>query len=411
MPDFQYTAREITGKQVTGMLSAAGEQDALATLGNRGLFPLRVDLAETAKAQARYTGRRIPARVLAMFYSQLADLLKSGVPLLRSLELLNRQAHSPALQVVLEDIRGEVADGTRLAEAMRRHPKAFNELAVSMVRAGEEGGFLEDVLKRIAAFTEHQQELKNRVTGAMIYPLFLFGIGGIIVVAMVGFFVPKFEPIFSQMEEKGNLPWATTTLMSLSDIVGGKVGLLILAGIIAVAFAIHRYITTTDAGRLLFDRFRLSGLTLGGRTFGFGPIVRSLAIARFCRILGTLLHNGVPILQSLRIAKDATGNVILSQAISEAADNVSAGKSLAKPLSASKQFPEEVVEMISVGEEANNLEQVLIDISDNMERHTNRQLELFVKMLEPVMLTLIAGIVLFLVLALMLPILQSSSLG
>ncbi len=410
MPDFQYIARELSGKQVTGTLSATGEADALASLAGRGLFPVRVDLAAESKAQQRYSGRRVSGRVLAIFYSQLADLLKSGVPLLRSLELLNRQAHAPALKSVLDDIRADVADGTRLAEAMRRHPKAFNELAVSMVRAGEEGGFMEDVLKRIAAFTEHQQELQSRVVGAMVYPLFLLGMGTAIVVGMVGFFVPKFQPIFDQMDERGNLPAATTALMSLSEFVGGLGGLVLLAAVVGLVFSIYWYVTTTEEGRLRWDRFRLSGLTLGGKTFGLGPLVRSLAIARFCRILGTLLHNGVPILQSLRIAKDATGNLVLSQAIGEAADSISTGKSLAKPLAASGQFPEEVVEMISVGEEANNLEQVLIDIAENMERHTNRQLELFVRMLEPVMLTLIAGIILFLVIALMLPILQSSGI-
>ncbi|MGC1272521.1 MAG: type II secretion system F family protein [Planctomycetaceae bacterium] len=410
MPDFQYIARELSGRQVTGTLSATGEADALASLAGRGLFPVRVDLAEEAKAQQRHSGRRVGARYLAIFYSQLADLLKSGVPLLRSLELLHKQTHVPALRAVLDDVRADVADGTRLAEAMRRHPKAFNELAVSMVRAGEEGGFMEDVLKRIAAFTEHQQELQSRVVGAMVYPLFLLGMGTAIVIGMVGFFVPKFQPIFDQMDERGNLPAATTALMSLSEFVGGKGGLLLFAAVVGGGFALYRYITTTEEGRLRWDAFRLSGLKFGGRTFGLGPIVRSLAIARFCRILGTLLHNGVPILQSLRIAKDATGNLILSRAIGEAADSVSTGKSLAKPLSSSGQFPEEVVEMISVGEEANNLEQVLIDIAENMERHTNRQLELFVRMLEPVMLTLIAGVILFLVIALMLPILQSSGI-
>jgi general secretion pathway protein F len=409
MPDFQYIARELSGRQVTGTLSATGEADALAALAGRGLFPVRIDLAAEAKVQARHSGRRVGARHLAMFYNQLADLLKSGVPLLRSLELLNRQTHVPALKATLDDVRAEVADGTRLAEAMRRHPKTFNELAVSMVRAGEEGGFIEDVLKRIAAFTEHQQELRSRVVGAMVYPLFLLGMGTAIVIGMIGFFVPKFQPIFDQMAERGNLPWATTTLMSLSDFVSGKGGLVLLVVLAGGGYALYRYITTTEEGRLRYDRFRLSGLRIGGgRTIGLGPLVRSLAIARFCRILGTLLHNGVPILQSLRIAKDATGNLVLSGAIAEAADSVSTGKSLAKPLAASGQFPEEVVEMISVGEEANNLEQVLIDIAENMERNTNRQLELFVRMLEPVMLTLIAGIILFLVIALMLPILQSS---
>lgn len=410
MPDFQYIARELSGRQVTGVLAANGEQDALAALAGRGLFPLRVDLAAAAKAQQRHSGRRVGARYLAAFYSQLADLLKSGVPLLRSLELLHRQTSTPALKAVLDDVRGEVADGTRLAEAMRRHPKAFNELAVSMVRAGEEGGFMEDVLKRIAAFTEHQQELKSRVTGAMVYPLFLLGMGTAIVGGMIGFFVPKFQPIFDQMSQRGSLPWATTALISLSHVVGGWPGLFIIIAAAALAHLIHRYVTTTDEGRLLWDRFRLSGLKVGNVSFGFGPIVRSLAIARFCRILGTLLHNGVPILQSLRIAKDATGNVVLSQAIAKAADSISTGKSLARPLGASGQFPEDVIEMIAVGEEANNLEQVLIDIAENMERHTNRQLELFVRMLEPVMLSLIAGVILFLVIALMLPILQSSGI-
>lgn len=410
MPDFQYIARELSGRQVTGVLSANGEADALASLAGRGLFPLRVDLAAEAKAQQRAVSRRVSPRHLSAFYSQLADLLKSGVPLLRSLELLHRQTRVPALRAVLDDVRAEVADGTRLAEAMRRHPKAFGELAVSMIRAGEEGGFMEDVLKRIAAFTEHQQELKSRVTGAMIYPLFLLGMGTAIVVGMIGFFVPKFQPIFDQMSQRGSLPWATTALISLSEIVGGWTGFLVAAALATAGYLIHRHVTTTEQGRLLWDRFRLSGLTIRGKSFGVGPIVRSLAVARFCRILGTLLHNGVPILQSLRIAKDATGNLVLSRAIGEAADSISTGKSLAKPLAASGQFPEEVVEMIAVGEEANNLEQVLVDIAENMERHTNRQLELFVRMLEPVMLSLIAGVILFLVIALMLPILQSSGI-
>src|SRR5690606_34372099 len=155
----------------------------------------------------------------------------------------------------------------------------------------EEGGFVEDVLKRIAAFTEHQQDLQSRVVGAMVYPLFLFGIGGLIVILMVGFFVPKFQPIFDQMSSRGSLPLATTILMSMSDFVGGIGGAVALVAFIVAAILIYRYVTTTESGRLMFDRFRLSGIRVGRKTFGFGPIVRSLAIARFCRILGTLLHN------------------------------------------------------------------------------------------------------------------------
>ncbi|MGH7200288.1 MAG: type II secretion system F family protein [Planctomycetaceae bacterium] len=399
MPDFQYIARELSGQQVNGVLSAASQQDALAALATRNLFPVSIDLAEQEKKEQKRVGRRVRARHLAVFYSQLADLLKSGVPLLRSLDLLERQTSNGTLKHVLGEVRDEVADGTPLAEAMRRHPKVFSELSVGMVRAGEEGSFLEDVLKRIAAFTEHQENLKSRVIGAMVYPAFLLVMGTAIVAAMLVFFVPKFDPIFERMEARGGLPGPTIVLMALSESVQKYwVFMALIGGIGALVF--WQYLKT-DEGRLRYDTVRL-------RLYGLGPVVRSLAISRFCRILGTLLRNGVPILTSLRIAKDATGNRVLAAAIDQASDSVSAGKSLAPPLAHSKEFPEEIVEMIAVGEEANNLEQVLIDIAENMENRTHRQLDLFVRMLEPVMLTVMAGIILFVVIALMLPILQSS---
>lgn len=408
MPEFQYIARELSGQQVTGVVTAGSEQEALGSLSARQLFPVRIDLAEEAIAQQKQIARRVPPRQLSVFYTQLADLLRSGVPLLRSLELLERKTVQPGMRGVIEDVREQVAEGSRLADAMRRHPKIFSQLALSMIHAGEEGSFLEDVLKRIAAFTDHQEALKSRVVGAMVYPMFLLGMGTLIVAGMLIFFVPKFAPIFERMSERGQLPTPTLILMGASDWLqsyGWLLAILIGGG----GYMAWQWLQTAE-GRHRFDRFRISMLKIGPIQIGFGDIVRSLAIARFCRILGTLLRNGVPILQSLRIAKDASGNQVLSTAIGEAADSVSTGKSLAGPLSVSGEFPEEVVEMISVGEEANNLEQVLIDIADNMERLTNRRLEMFVRMLEPVMLTLMAGIILFVVIALLLPILQSSGI-
>jgi general secretion pathway protein F/type IV pilus assembly protein PilC len=401
MPDFQYTARGLSGDQVTGVISATTQQDALSTLAQRELFPISVDLADTAKAQQKYVGRRVKPRVLAVFYAQLADLLKSGVPLLRSLELLHEQSVSPALQLVLEDVKAQVADGTPLFESMKRHPKCFSELVVSMIRAGEEGGFLEDVLKRVAGFTEHQEDLKGRVIGAMVYPVFLLIFGGVIVAVLLVYFVPKFEPIFSRMSERGTLPWATTTLLSFSE-AAQQYWIVGLVGMVLAYFGLQ-YAAGTPEGRRWIDQARI-------RVYGIGRILKSLSIARFCRILGTLLHNGVPILQSLRIAKDATGNVILADAIETAADSVSEGKSLAKPLAAGGQFPKEIVEMISVGEESNNLEEVLINVADNLERRTNRELDVAVRMLEPLLLLVMAAIVLFVVIALLLPIMQSSGL-
>ncbi|MFG0333606.1 MAG: type II secretion system F family protein [Maioricimonas sp. JB049] len=399
MPDYQYTARELSGQQVDGVLSATSQHDALATLASRQLFPIRIDLAESSRAQQKHVGRRVGARQLAVFYSQLADLLKSGVPLLRALDLLERQVSSQALKVVLEEVRDQVADGTRLYEAMQQHPRAFNELVISMVRAGEEGGFLEEVLKRIAAFTEHQEDLKGRVVGAMVYPAFLLTFGTLMIAILMIRFVPNFAPLFERMIERGTLPWATSSLLAISESVQ-QYWLIAVLAIGGLIFALN-HLLQSEQGRWQVDRFRLTAP-------GMGRIVRSLATARFCRVLGTLLHNGVPILQSLRIAKDATGNAVLKKAISEAADNISTGKSLARPLAASGEFSDEIVEMISVGEEANNLENVLIDIADNLERRTNRELDLSVRMLEPIMLLVMALVVLYVVIALLLPIMQSS---
>lgn len=401
MPDYNYIARELTGQQTTGVLTAGTEREALGQLAARNLFPLEIRVAESTKKQEASKRRRVGGRTLAVFYTQLADLLRAGVPLLRSITILERQTRNLTLKTVVQEIRDDVADGTRLAEAMRKHPSVFSELAISMVRAGEEGSFLEDTLTRIATFTEHQEDLKGRVIGALIYPAILVVLGTIIVAAMMIYFVPQFEPTFASLREAGQLPWATTALVGLSDTLRNY-GWLILLALVGGGFALQRSLQTA-AGKRRLDLFRLN-------MYGLGQVTRSLGIARFCRVLGTLLHNGVPLLASLKIAKDASGNMILSEAIGAAAEQVSSGKSLAQPLSTSQQFPTDVIEMIAVGEEANNLEQVLINVADKMERTTNRQLDLVVRLLEPAMLVVMAGVILFVVIALMLPILKTSSL-
>ena len=399
MPDFDYTARELSGKQVTGTLSAATEQDALSALAGRSLFPLRVAMSASTKKQVAAGSKRVALRHLTVFYNQLADLLRSGVPLLRSLQLLEDQTSNPSLKYVIQDVREQVADGTRLNDAMRRHPKAFNYLTVSMVKAGEEGSFLEEVLARIAMFNDHQEELRGRVTGAMVYPLFLMTVGTGIVSIMMIWFVPKFAAIFERMRSQGTLPWATTTLLSISDFLQQWWMFMVLTAVGAVVGIVY-YSGTPDGGRNM-DRIKL-------KIPGLGRILQNLAVARFCRMLGTLLKNGVPILQSLRIAKDASGNVILSEAIGNAADNVSSGQSLAVPLRASGQFSKDLVEMIAVGEESNNLENVLIGVADNLEKRTSRRIDMVVRMLEPLLLLVMAAVVTFVIAALLLPVLNLS---
>ena len=399
MPEFSYEALGVTGIRTKGDLVAASEREVMAMLDARGLFPVRI-VAKKPLASGQKGYSRVSSRHLATLYSQLADLLHSGVPLLRSLDILERQSSSAALGEVLREIRAQVADGTSLADSMAKHPRVFDELAISMIRAGQEGGFLEDVLRRIADFTEHQEDLKAKVTGALAYPVFLAVVGFVVLNVLVIFFVPQFEPLFKKLEEKGELPLLTTFIVGLSHVM--QKYLLIVLAVGAGLFYLFRRWAASDSGRRQLDAFRL-------RVPGAGKIFLNLAISRFSRILGTMLHNGIPILQALRIAKDSTGNKVLADAIDKAAENVKGGDRLAEPLAACKYFPRDVIEIVAVGEESNNLEKVLIDIAEGLEKRTSRQLELFVRLLEPVMLLVMAVLTLIVVSGLLLPVFKMSS--
>lgn len=400
MPDYAYEAMGAAGDRTSGTLTANNERDAVAMLDARGLFPVKVQAS--ASASAAHWGRKVRSKHLTTLYSQIADLLHSGVPLLRSLELMERQTSQPALKETLRDIRADVAEGTSLADAMNKHPRAFNELTVSMVRAGQEGGFLEDVLKRIAVFNEQQEDLKSQVIGSLVYPIVLAVVGFIVLNVLVIFFVPKFEPIFKKLQEKDQLPALTTGLLAFSHALQNY-GVFILLGVVAVLWFIRRW-SRTEHGRYRVDGWRL-------RIPVVGAIYRNLALARFTRILGTLMHNGIPILQSLRISKDSTGNKVLAEAIDKSADNVTAGEKLAAPLAVNSHFPRDLVEMIAVAEEANTLETVLVHIADGLEKRTRRSLEIFVRLLEPMMLLVMGGATLIVVLGLLLPVFKISSVA
>jgi len=256
------------------------------------------------------------------------------------------------------------------------------------------------VLKRIADFTEHQEDLKAKVVGALAYPVFLAVVGFLVLNALVIFFVPRFEPIFKKLEESGDLPGITLILMGTSHFLQQQGWWVVILAIVGVV--VFRRWAATERGRLVVDTWRL-------HIPAAGTIYLHLALSRFTRILGTLLHNGIPILQSLKIAKDSTGNRVLTQAISDAGENIRAGDSLAAPLAACKHFPRDIVEMMAVGEESNNLETVLTDIAEGLEKRTARQLELFVRLLEPVMLLVMAAITLVVVAGLLLPVFKMSS--
>jgi type II secretory pathway component PulF len=399
MPDFAYIARSNTGQRVTGTLTAPNERDVLSTLMAKSLFPIEV---KAAAASVTIGGTRIKPQLMATTYGQLAGLLRSGVPLLRSLAVLRDQSSHRGLKEVLTQVHARVEEGTTLADAMLRHPKAFSEMATNMIRAGGEGGFLEDALERVAVFTEQQEDLKSRTIGAVAYPIFLGVIGTIVVTVLIVFFVPMFEPLFAQLKARGQLPAITEWLLAVSATLGSPWSLIPLAALVFGVVWLRTRLQT-DEGRLASDQFKL-------RVPMVGKIYLSMAVSRFCRVLGTLLHNGVPILRSLEISSQATGNRVLGNAISKAAENISSGQTLAAPLAASGHFPPDMVEMIAVAEESNSLETVLINMADQLERRTWRQLDLFVRFLEPVMLLVLAGVVLVVAIGLLLPVMKMSSI-
>src|SRR6185503_11907146 len=236
MPDFAYIARDMAGQKVTGTLSAATEREVLGILSGRSLFPVEVS---TSKASAvPGANLRVRGQVMAIVYSQLAALLRGGVPMLRSLAVLREQSSNKNLKSILDEVYHRVEDGSTLADAMVRFPRAFNEMAINMVRAGGEGGFLEDALERVASFTEQQEDLKGRTVSAMVYPLLLGSAGTLVVSGLIVFFVPKFAVMFQRLRERGELPWATDMLLWVSDSFRSPAMLVILPIVAGIGFFI-----------------------------------------------------------------------------------------------------------------------------------------------------------------------------
>lgn len=399
MPEFTYTARTLSGENVSGSISAATKRETLAALAERSLFPLNVK--EANPKPVWQWKRRVTASVIASTLTQLADLLQNGVPLLGSLDILADQATHTTMAEVLRDIRDQVAEGESLDTAFASHPGVFNELTVSVVRAGSEGAFLEDALKRTADFLELQEELKSRVVGAMTYPAILACAAFSVTTVLVVFFVPKFAELFDRIEaDGGTLPMATIVLLALSDFLG-LYGLYVAGGIFGLILLLRKQ-AKTPFGQLLMDRWKLK-LPLAGK------ILLGSAVSRFCRILGTLLSNGVSLLRALEISSESTGNKVLAAAINASAENISAGETLARPLAESGIIPKSVMAMISIAEESNNLETVLINIADGIDRKTSRQLDVMVRLIEPMMLLIMGSVILFVMIALLLPVFEMSS--
>ncbi len=397
MATFSYTARKRDGQKVVGTLQADTESAALRLLDERQLFPIEVREQADAGAPLIASSGRVSNRQLALVYSQLADLLGAGVPLLSAINTVARTLRAGALRSALTAVGEQVANGSTLADAMAEQPGAFRSLHVAMVRAGERGGFIEEVLVNLAAFLERQDELRNKVIGSLVYPVILVAVGVGVVCFLMVFLVPRFE---SMLTEQAALPLPSQVLFAVSGFLVEQWPLVLLLGAAGVGGVIA-VVRSAEGQRLL---------ALGAMYVPVvGMALRMLAITRFCRIFGTLLANGVPILQALSISRDAAGLPALGEAIDTAAENVRKGEPMTQPLRDSELFPGEVLEMIHVAEESNQMEKTLLKIADTVERRTERQVDLAVRLVEPVVLIFIAAAIGLVALGILMPIFNMAS--
>jgi len=389
LPTFEYTARDAEGQERTGVIQAESEAAVVRTLDQRALFPVRINV-QLAAARRRRSGR-IKLRHLSMMYGQLSDLLSAGVPMLRALDILSRTTVNAGLGRIVAEVRESVSGGGTLADSMAKHPQVFAPLHTAMIHAGETAGFLEEVLTNLAEFLDRQDDLRSKVRGAMIYPSVLASVAVIAVTIVLIFLVPQFKEFLSGIP----LPLPSRILFAASDALRGQaMPVVAIAGlIVAAVWSALR----SRQGRELWAIWQLK-IPLAGTA------VRMVAITRFCRVLGTMLANGITILQALEIARDATGNALLAGAVDKAVEDVRAGESLAEQLRNSGLFPDEITEMIAVGEESNQLEKVLLQIADTVERRTNRQVDAAVRLIEPLLLMMMAGVIGFIAVGLLYPI-------
>ena len=398
MPTFTYKALDPTGQETTGTVSAQNRGGALDDLSRRGLVP--VSLAESSNGQGRarpearsLTGRVSQAAVEA-FSRELANLLAAGVPMNRGLKILCREASSSAAKKQWMAIHDDVAEGIPLAEAMARWPKSFPLVYVAMVRAGETGGFLDVVLMQIADFRSRERDLKSKVRSSLAYPTILAVLSVGVLVFLLTYFIPRFSGIFAGFGAA--LPPLTRAIVAVSRAVTDY-GLLVLLGTLLVVLLVRRAMKS-PAGRLAGERLLL-------RTPGVGKVLARFALVRFCRMLGTLLGAGVPLVSALRVARETLGQQTLANAVNDAVEEVQQGRPLARSLSACRQlFPPSVVEMIAVAEETGRLDLELKRLAGVYEEDLDRQLRLLVAMAEPALLFVMAAVVGAIVVGMLLPV-------
>ena len=427
MPKFRYVAMDSKGREVEGMIDADNENRALAAIKEKQPFPTSIqDLSGgrrptrgagsskvvTAKVQAKSGGGgaikmpgflaaifqgKVAVKQVMLFTRQLATLVDAGLPLLRGLHVLQRQEKTPKFRAALQGMAESVESGSTFAEALSQFPRVYTPFYVNMCRAGEASGALQTVLTRLAEFMEKSQKIRNKVKGAMVYPLVVLVMASLILAVLMVFVIPKFKEIFDDLLQGQPLPILTQMVVGLSTFIASKwyIG---LAGIIALVVA-FKVLAKTKKGMQALDRIKL-------RLPVFGSLVRKTAISNFARTLGTLLTGGVPILQALNIVKEVTDNAVLSNAVAQVHDSVKEGETIVVPLEASGVFPSMVVSMIQVGEETGALPEMLMKIAENYDDEVDTAVEALTSVIEPIMIIFLAVVVGTIVIAMFLPLIS-----
>jgi general secretion pathway protein F len=407
MPVYEYVALDTRGKKLKGIIDAGSLPAARQRLRDSSIYPIEVrETAGRKKENAldeRSMGNllnRVGIRELSAMTRQLATLLGAGLPLVQSINVMVTQTSNPLLKKTLAQIKDEVNEGSSLTQSMSRYPKIFSPFFINMVRAGEASGTLNIVLERLADFNESQQALRGKIRAALAYPVFMFLIGSAVLFFLIAFVVPNITRIFEEMHQ--TLPAITVFLIVVSRFLESFWWGIVIALVVTVV--VLRYlIRNTEQGHRFWDRLKLS-------TPVIGTINRKMAVARFGRTLGTLLESGVPLLTALEISKNVVGNSHIADAVQKASDEVREGQSLSLPLARSGLFPPIATEMIGVGEQSGNLEQMLYKIADAYEKEVESNVTTMTSMLEPVMILVMGLVVGFIVVSILLPIFEMNQL-
>ena len=402
MAVYAYTALDRTGRRTAGTVPADNKAAAMDHVISQGLSPVSIEearngaaaAAAAAAASPRSTTTKVPQSAVESFTRELANLLAASLPLSRALHLLRREVSHPGAKNVWSAIHDDVVGGISLAEALEKWPKVFSTVYVAMVRAGEAGGFLPLVLQQIADFRTQEQELKGKVKAAMVYPCVLAFLAIAVLVFLLTFFIPRFSGIFSEFGS--NLPWLTQVIVGASNALK-HYGLFIAVGVVIVVVAVKRA-SDSESGRRFFERLMLRAPLVG-------KVAARFALVRFARMLGTLVGAGVPLVASLKTAREALGNQTLADAVSHAIDEVQRGQPLSKSLAGNTLlFPASVIEMIAVAEETGRLDKELVRLSIAYQGDLDRNLRMLVALAEPLLLFMMAGLIGTVVVGMLLPV-------